>query len=45
MGINKVLIPEKNMADLKEIESPSLKQLEIVPIREVGQVFEESLIK
>lgn len=45
MGITKVLIPEENRSDLKDIDSPSLKKLKIVPVSNVSQVFEESFEK
>lgn len=42
-GVKKVLIPEKNQLDLKEIDREVTDGLTIVPVSEMSQVVKESL--
>ncbi|OLU37039.1 endopeptidase La [Ileibacterium valens] len=42
-GITKVLIPETNKADLKEVSEEVLDALEIIPVRTVEDVLRETL--
>lgn len=42
-GITKVLIPEANKADLKEVSEEVLDALEIIPVRTVEDVLRETL--
>lgn len=44
MGIKTVLIPRENEHDLKEIESPSVNKLRIVPVETMDQVLREAII-
>lgn len=43
MGIKKVLIPKENERDLKEIDSPSLKKIKIVPVSTMDEVLREAI--
>ncbi|MDO5301879.1 MAG: endopeptidase La [Tissierellia bacterium] len=43
-GLKKVLIPVENQRDLKEITSPSLQKLTIVPVKTMEDVFKEALV-
>jgi ATP-dependent Lon protease len=44
-GIRKVLVPEKNRADVKEISSEITDGLTIVFVSTMEEVLEESLVK
>lgn len=43
-GIKKVLIPEENVRDLKEIPDNVKEGLEIVPVSRMGEVLEHALV-
>ncbi|MGX5173416.1 endopeptidase La [Aliikangiella sp. IMCC44653] len=43
-GIKKVLIPQKNVRDLKEIPQNVIGGLEIVPVRWIDEVLEQALV-
>jgi len=44
-GIKKVLIPEENVRDLKEIPENVKQGLEIVPVSRMGEVLEHALVR
>ncbi|MCD7061080.1 endopeptidase La [Pelagibacterium xiamenense] len=44
-GIKKVLIPEENVRDLKEIPENVKQGLEIVPVSRMGEVLEHALVE
>ena len=44
-GIKKVLIPEENVRDLKEIPANVKEGLEIVPVSRMGEVLEHALVE
>ncbi|HWJ88867.1 MAG TPA: endopeptidase La [Pelagibacterium sp.] len=44
-GIKKVLIPEENVRDLKEIPDNVKEGLEIVPVSRMGEVLEHALLE
>lgn len=44
-GVKKVLIPQENVKDLSEISKDDLKDLEIVPVRRIEEVFEHALVR
>ncbi|WP_404403858.1 endopeptidase La [Pelagibacterium halotolerans] len=44
-GIKKVLIPEENVRDLKEIPDNVKQGLEIVPVSRMGEVLEHALVE
>jgi ATP-dependent Lon protease len=44
-GITKVLIPEENVRDLKEIPDNVKEGLEIVPVSRMGEVLEHALVE
>jgi len=44
-GIKKVLIPEDNKKDLAEIPKTIIKNIEIVPVKNVEQVLKHALTK
>ncbi|UYQ70455.1 endopeptidase La [Pelagibacterium flavum] len=44
-GIKKVLIPEENVRDLKEIPDNVKEGLEIVPVSRMGEVLEHALVE
>ena len=44
-GIKKVLIPEENKKDLAEIPKTIIKNIEIVPVKNVDEVLKVALIK
>ncbi len=44
MGIKKVLIPEDNKRDLREIEENVVENLQIVPVKNMKEVVEEALL-
>jgi len=39
-GIKKIIIPERNRKELVEVPEPVLKPLQIIPVRNVDQVFD-----
>ena len=41
-GITKVLIPEKNVEDLKDVADEVKKKLEIVPVKRIEEVLEQA---
>lgn len=43
MGIKKVLIPKENERDLKELDSPSLSKLKIIPVETMEEVLREAI--
>jgi ATP-dependent Lon protease len=43
-GIRKVIIPEKNKKDLKEIPQNVKRRLEFVPVRGMEEVLSDSLV-
>ncbi len=44
-GIKRVLIPEKNVKDLKEIAENVIGDLEIIPVRWIDQVLDKALVR
>ncbi len=44
-GIKKVLIPEDNVKDLKELPKSVIEGLEIVPVSRMGEVLKHALVK
>jgi ATP-dependent Lon protease len=44
-GIKKVLIPEENVRDLKEVPANVKEGLEIVPVSRMGEVLEHALVE
>jgi ATP-dependent Lon protease len=44
-GIKRVLIPEKNVRDLKEIPQNVIAGLEIIPVRWIDEVLEKALVR
>ena len=44
-GIKKVLIPEENVKDLKDIPSNIKDNIEIIPVSNIDQVLEHALVK
>ena len=44
-GITKVLIPEENVRDLKDIPDNVKEGLEIVPVSRMGEVLEHALVE
>lgn len=44
-GLKKILIPIENKKDLDEIPNEVKKELEIIPVKTLDQVFKEALIK
>src|SRR5690606_35418783 len=44
-GIKKVLIPEENVKDLKEIPDNVKQGLEIVPVSRMGEVLKHALVE
>ncbi len=44
-GIKRVLIPQKNVKDLKEIADNVIGDLEIIPVRWIDEVLEKALVR
>lgn len=44
-GINTVLIPEKNLPDLSEVDSAVKEKIDFIPIKTLDEVFEAALVK
>lgn len=44
-GIKRVLIPQKNVKDLKEIAENVIGDLEIIPVRWIDEVLEKALVR
>lgn len=44
-GIKKVIIPKDNMKDLADVPDNVKKELEIVPMAQVDDVFKEALVE
>ena len=42
-GIEKVLIPQENIEDLKDVADEVKEKLEIIPVKEIGDVLKEVL--
>src|ERR1043165_7917134 len=44
-GIHRILLPERNVADLEEIPEDVRKELEVVPLNRIREVFDAALEK
>ena len=43
-GITNVIIPHENLGDVEEIESNILKDLEIIPVKNIAEVLKVALV-
>ncbi|MDD7363632.1 MAG: endopeptidase La [Peptoniphilus sp.] len=43
-GVKKVLIPKGNLGDIKEMDSPSIKKLEIIGVETMDDVLKEAIV-
>ena len=42
-GITNIIIPHENLGDVEEIESNILKDLEIIPVKNISEVLKVAL--
>ena len=43
-GITNIVVPHENLGDLEEIESNILKDLKIIPVKNIQEVLKEALV-